>query len=351
MIDGWYWKFIGVGLIIYSMIVGMLVPLKPSIELVAPSAAKTGQQINLEVTGYNTNYSGSASIRAWLKDEEGNAVLSKNVTVINAQNLVANFDIPGFLPSSDRVVPFTLILDHPVDGAMVSPDAVFITQDSISKVEGQTLWQKDIINDLTLNTAFTFPSMSLIRETIRNTFYHVPLWFAMVIIFGAAVYWSIKYLRNPQSYQYDNRAVGFTSVGILFGILGTVTGALWARFVWGSYWSWDIKQIVTAVALLIYMAYFILRNAIEDDDRKGRVAAVYNIFAFVALIPLIFVVPRMMDSLHPGNGGNPGLGANDLDNSMRMIFYPAIIGWIIIGLWLANVRYRLLDIKYNLMNK
>ena len=85
--------------------------------------------------------------------------------------------------------------------------------------------------------------------------------------------------------------------------------------------------------------------AFEDAERKARLSAVYNIFAFVALIPLIYVVPRLTDSLHPGSGGNPALGGEDLDNTMRMIFYPAIIGWTLLGFWMAQLYYRLIRVQ------
>ncbi|HRJ14788.1 MAG TPA: cytochrome c biogenesis protein CcsA, partial [Saprospiraceae bacterium] len=137
------------------------------------------------------------------------------------------------------------------------------------------------------------------------------------------------------------RAAAYTRVGVMFGILGLVTGAIWAKNTWNAYWSWDVKQNMTAIALFIYIAYFILRAAFEDAERKARLSAVYNVFAFVALIPLIFVIPRLTDSLHPGAGGNPALGGEDLDNTMRMIFYPAIIGWTLLGAWMAQLNYRI----------
>jgi heme exporter protein C len=115
---------------------------------------------------------------------------------------------------------------------------------------------------------------------------------------------------------------------------------LWAKHTWGAYWSWDVKQNMTAIALLIYCAYFILRGAFEDEERKARLSAIYNIFAFSTLIPLLFVIPRMTDSLHPGAGGNPAFGGDDLDRTMRMVFYPAGIGWTLLGFWIASLAYR-----------
>src|SRR5690606_31379887 len=103
-------------------------------------------------------------------------------------------------------------------------------------------------------------------------------------------------------------------------------------------------------AILIYLAYFVLRSSFDDFDKRARIAAVYNIFAFAALIPLLFVIPRMTDSLHPGSGGNPAMGGEDLDNTMRMIFYPAIIGWTLMGVWISQILFRILRLRYKLMD-
>ena len=102
--------------------------------------------------------------------------------------------------------------------------------------------------------------------------------------------------------------------------------------------------------MLIYLAYFILRGSFQDETKSAKLGAVYNIFAFAALIPLLFVIPRLTDSLHPGNGGNPALGGEDLDNTMRMIFYPSIIGWTLIGLWLATLLYRVDILRHRLLD-
>ncbi|MFZ1714175.1 MAG: cytochrome c assembly protein, partial [Saprospiraceae bacterium] len=105
---------------------------------------------------------------------------------------------------------------------------------------------------------------------------------------------------------------------------------------------------MAAISLLIYGGYFLLRNSINDPDSKSRVGSIYNIFAFALLIPLIFIIPRRFDSLHPGNGGNPALGTQDLDNTMRMVFYPAVIAYIFLGYWLSQLRYRIILISNKL---
>jgi len=184
------------------------------------------------------------------------------------------------------------------------------------------------------------PRLAILNETIRNLFYHVALWFAMFILLIISMVYSIKYLKNS-SFEYDIKASEFATMGIVFGLLGIATGSVWARFTWGDWWVNDPKLNATTIALLIYMAYFVLRSSIEDSHQKGRISAVYNIFAFAAAVPLIFILPRLTDSLHPGNGGNPGFSAYDLDNNLRKVFYPAVIGWTLIGVWFASMRIRI----------
>jgi len=109
----------------------------------------------------------------------------------------------------------------------------------------------------------------------------------------------------------------------------------------GAFWTNDPKLNGTAVAILIYLAYFVLRSSVEDPEKRARLAGTYNVFAFVLMIVFIGVLPRMTDSLHPGNGGNPAFGSYDLDSGMRAVFYPAVFGWIGIGLWVVELRVRL----------
>ncbi|WP_435357039.1 cytochrome c biogenesis protein CcsA [Emticicia sp. SJ17W-69] len=184
------------------------------------------------------------------------------------------------------------------------------------------------------------PRQPILNETIRNVYFHVPLWFGMMTLMTASMWFSIKYLRNGQT-QDDEYAVEFANVAIFFGILGFMTGSLWGQFTWGDWLPKDPKIIAVEVGLLIYSSYFILRSSFEDEQRKARLSAIYNIFAFATFIPLVWILPRLTDSLHPGNGGNPAFGKYDMDNGMRMVFYPAVIGWTLLGVWISSLRIRL----------
>lgn len=192
------------------------------------------------------------------------------------------------------------------------------------------------------------PAKPILNESIRNLYYHVPMWFAMIIVLLVSVIYSIKYLRTGDE-RHDLIAVESANVGIVFGILGLVTGAVWANYTWGEPWSNDPKQNSSAIALLVYLAYLVLRNAIDEEQKRAKISAVYNVFAFPIMVMLLFVLPRMTDSLHPGNGGNPGFNTKDMAPELRPIFYPACLGWILISVWITNIRYRIRKIE-NLQN-
>ncbi|MFN6375574.1 MAG: ABC transporter permease [Chitinophagia bacterium] len=202
------------------------------------------------------------------------------------------------------------------------------------------------------------PELTQLGETIRNLYYHVCMWFAMMILFTTSVIHAIKYLRNG-NLLHDTKSRTYAAVGSFLGILGYSTGAIWATYTWAdpnypAYASFgsimrEPKLIGAAIALLIYAAYFILRGSIADMDQRARVSAVYNIFAFAMLFPSIWIIPRLRPSLHPGQEGNPALNFNDIDARMRMVFYPAVLGWTLLGFWIANIKIRyslLLDKKF-----
>jgi heme exporter protein C len=194
------------------------------------------------------------------------------------------------------------------------------------------------------------PKIPQLQETIRNLYYHVCMWFAMMILFTTSVVYSIKHLRTLDI-GYDLRARVFAAIGLIFGLLGYGTGAIWAAYTWAdpnnpAYASFgsiarEPKLIGAAMAILVYFAYFILRDSVTDIDKRARVSAVYNIFAYAMLFPSIWIVPRLLPSLHPGQEGNPALNFNDIDARMRMVFYPAVIGWTLLGVWIATLRIRL----------
>ncbi len=201
------------------------------------------------------------------------------------------------------------------------------------------------------------PQLGNLHESIRNFFFHVPMWFGQIALLTLSLGYSIAFLRT-QNIKHDIYAAEFAKTGIIFGCLGLITGSIWATYTWGEPWSNDPKQIAAAIAVLIYFAYLVLRGSMTDIDKKARVSAVYNIFAYFIYIPLIMILPRLVQSLHPGGmegakgGGNPALGGGSLDATMRMIFWPAVFGWVLLGIWISNLKIRLsLHVNKNLINE
>ena len=189
------------------------------------------------------------------------------------------------------------------------------------------------------------PRLPVLHETIRNLYFHVTMWFAMITLLCISLYHSFRVLGKYSLFA-DVISSAAVHVALLFGILGLITGSIWAKFTWGAWWTNDPQLNGAAITLLAYLAYAILRNSIEDQEKKARISAVYNIFAFVMMVVFIGIIPKFtnVDSLHPGKGGNPGFNTYDLDAHLRFVFYPAIVGWILLGLWILQLRKRYLHL-------
>ena len=196
------------------------------------------------------------------------------------------------------------------------------------------------------------PQKPVTEETMRNLFYHVGMWFGMFSMLIVGFIYSLQYLKKFDE-MMDIIAVEAVNVGLFFGFLGILTGMVWANFTWGTPWVKDPKLNGAAVGLFIYLAYMVLRTSIEDVHKRAKVAAVYNILAFILWIVFVIIIPRLTgESIHPGTGNNeiPVLPMH-LDTSMRIIFYPAMIGWILLSFWILQLRVRIRKIKFIIDNK
>ncbi|MGA2823529.1 MAG: cytochrome c biogenesis protein CcsA [Bacteroidales bacterium] len=198
----------------------------------------------------------------------------------------------------------------------------------------------------------SFEGMEVAAESMRNIFYHVGMWFGMFTMLITGFVYSLRYLRKFDE-QEDIRAVEAVNVGLMFGFLGIFTGMVWANFTWGSPWVKDPKLNGATIGLIIYLAYTILRGSIDDTHRRAKVAAIYNIFAFFLWIVLVIILPRLAgESIHPAGGNNANtILPMHLPPSMRLIFYPAMLGWILLGVWIYKLRVRIRRIKLIIDNK
>lgn len=243
------------------------------------------------------------------------------------------------------VFPFTLTLRHSYKNSL-------FVQKNWWKIASFILLVYTVIGGFLMDV----PRLPILNETIRNMYFHVAIWFAMTILFTVSFVYSIKYLRGFDL-RNDIYARNFASAGCVFGILGYVTGMIWVSVTWftdqgqtfGNVMR-EPKLIFAAIGLLIYGAYFVLRGSFTDIDKRARITAVYSIFAYVMLFVTMFIIPRIVDgSLHPGGkggeGGNPALNFKDVDSRIRRVFYPAVIGWTLLGVWIATLKVRIQLIK------
>src|SRR3954452_17663664 len=179
-----------------------------------------------------------------------------------------------------------------------------------------------------------------IGESSRILFFHVPMAWVSFLAFIAAAVWSARYLWGGRQPRHDRAAAVAIELGLLFGVLATVTGALWARVMWGAYWNWDPRQTSIVVALLFYAAYLALRSAVEDRDTRARLSAAYAVLGLAVAPFLFFIMPRIMFSLHPQSVIN-AQGKVEVESRMVQVLLTGSAGFTALFFWIHNLQCRL----------
>lgn len=189
--------------------------------------------------------------------------------------------------------------------------------------------------------AFTYApaAQGFIGESARIVFFHVPQAWVAVVAFCVNLLASIRYLRTRNPLD-DARAAAAAGLGLLFSILATTTGSLFAKVMWGSFWNWDPREVSIAILLLVYAAYFALRQSVADEERRGTLAAAYAVLAFVTMPFLVFVVPRIYWSLHPDTIINTS-GTIKMESRMLQVLLGAVVGFTGLFFWLYSLNVRL----------
>ncbi|MGA9364134.1 MAG: cytochrome c biogenesis protein [Bacteroidota bacterium] len=200
---------------------------------------------------------------------------------------------------------------------------------------------------------YDLPNIRGLEQRARIMFFHVPMAWVTVIAFLVSMIYGIRYLVRKDAID-DVRSVSSAGLGFLFCFLATVTGSVWAKFNWGSFWNWDPRETSIFLLLLIYAAYFVLRTAVENEEKRGTLAAVYSIIAFVTVPFFIFIMPRVVPSLHPGSKGDPeGSGPivqMRIDPNMAVLFFGALIGFTALYFWMWSVRVRAERVNFRHLN-
>jgi heme exporter protein C len=190
---------------------------------------------------------------------------------------------------------------------------------------------------------YELPLIPGLEEKARIIFFHVPIAWTTVVAFFASMFYGIRFMMT-KNMDYDLKSVSSAGLGTVFCILATVTGSIWAKFNWGSFWNWDPRETSIFVLLLIYGAYFALRSAIDVTEKRAMLSSAYAVIAGVTAPFFIFVMPRIMSGLHPGsrgddNGSTPVAQLN-MPPNMLLIFLASLLGFTILYFWLFNLKLR-----------
>ena len=181
-------------------------------------------------------------------------------------------------------------------------------------------------------------------ETTRVLYFHIPSAWVMAVAFGWSFLHSVLYLARRRI-GHDDQAAAAAELGILFCVAAAVSGAIWARAKWGTWWNWDPRETTIFFLFLIYAAYLALRGAVEGETRRARLSAVYSVIAFVTVPFLIFVVPRLYATLHPSpilpQRGDQG----SIDPRIVVCFVAMLLGFTALFFWVTSLRVRLLRLE------
>jgi heme exporter protein C len=128
-------------------------------------------------------------------------------------------------------------------------------------------------------------------------FFHVPAAWTAIVAAITALTMSVQFLRT-KDFKYDAAAVAVTEVGLAFLAANLVTGSIWARVIWGIWWTWDVRLTSALVCWLLYAGYLMLRHAIEEPTQRATFAAVFSILAFLD-VPIVYFSIRWFRTQHP----------------------------------------------------
>ncbi|MFA6571847.1 MAG: cytochrome c biogenesis protein CcsA [Bacteroidota bacterium] len=207
------------------------------------------------------------------------------------------------------------------------------------------------IKIVSVNPIITLPYVLNLGERAKILNFHVPVAWLSVLAYLISMIFAIKYLKT-RDLNNDIIASSSAVLGTIFCLLATVTGMVWAKFNWGSYWNWDPRETSIFVLLLIYGAYFALRSAIDKDDLRARLSSIYSIIAFITVPFFIFVLPRITSGLHPGSAGEGTAGpilssqSEMLNLTKTTIFSLCLSAFTVIYFWMLNISVRIKKLQY-----
>lgn len=347
-----WWKWLCAFILFYALIGSFFIPLGSGITAVRPMFFATDSLYTFRIKAYHAHFTSpeAGKVQLWFK-HRSDYYCAKDLKVLSDNELEAKLLIPSSIQDKFKPASFDVVVNNDLDGTFALRDAVSLRkreQPDTTLLSDQLICEPEV--NTNHNSTLSFPYREILYETIRNTFYHVPMWFVMTMMVLVCFTASIFYLNN-KSHLADVIAHHSAVLTLLFGACGYMTGLVWSKYTWYIGLPWDtvvsklliedIKLAGALVAVLVYVVYLIIRYAIEDKSKASRISAWYSVFGMIVFMFCVFIIPRLTDSMHPGNGGNPAFSKYDLDSTLRMFFYPAVIGWILLGFWILSMRVRI----------
>lgn len=175
----------------------------------------------------------------------------------------------------------------------------------------------------------------MVPDLARILFFHLPCAIMASLLMMYAPYLAIQQLRKRTA-DWDVRCQAANELGFTYGLLTMATGIIFSKVQWGAFWSWDPRQTSFLLVLLIYGAYFVLRAAIADEGKRAANAAAYSVATSLPVVFLIFVMPRILFSLHPSNT----LVDEDLKGDYLNVFLAMLVLFGVLSVWLYKLRVR-----------
>jgi heme exporter protein C len=186
------------------------------------------------------------------------------------------------------------------------------------------------------------PTEAVMGQVQRVFYFHVAsAWLGMLGFLIAAVCGGV-YLRTGER-KWDIASLGAVEIGIVFSFITVVSGSIWARPIWNTWWTWDPRLTTVTIMLLVYAAYLMLRSGIEDPDRRARFGAIYAMVGFLS-VPLTFFSARLFRTIHPiviGMNQPGATGAFDMTSRMKLTFFFGLLTFTVLFADLLWHRIRL----------
>ena len=210
-----------------------------------------------------------------------------------------------------------------------------------------TLFALDILSLILLGVstylALVFAPTEAVMGQVQRVFYfHVATAWVGMLGFVAAGVSGILYLRSGDM-KWDRAEIAAVEISLVFFFITIVLGSIWARPVWNTWWTWDPRLTTAAITELIYIAYFMLRQGIDDPDRRARFGAVYTLIGAVS-VPITFMAIRLFRTIHPvvvGNQSAEAQGGFAMTSNMKVAFFFALFAFTIIFIDLFWNRIRM----------